>query len=218
MFSLLFLVVIKVFSIKFESSRVPLWIEEELESFVHFWLVILSAWIKIAMFLFYYSRGCNICEMILYECYINNLHATTCNRMLGHLSHSRFGPHGKREVPLSIFTPQYSSGRCWRPAAATGSQRPPPSFSPCSVSRPTTVLHPPTFSAPRHVALERGENSAVWGKRKGRQIGWGRDDAGWGRRGEDAGIGRDEEAADWGARGGLGTTRGGLGFHRGQKK
>jgi hypothetical protein len=43
MFSLLFLVVIKVFSIKFESSRVPLWIEEELESFVHFWLVILSA-------------------------------------------------------------------------------------------------------------------------------------------------------------------------------
>jgi hypothetical protein len=36
------------------------------------------------MFLLYYSEGCNICEMVLHECYINDLHTTTCSGMLGH--------------------------------------------------------------------------------------------------------------------------------------
>jgi hypothetical protein len=36
------------------------------------------------MFLLYHSDGCNICELVLHECYINDLHTTTCSGMLGH--------------------------------------------------------------------------------------------------------------------------------------
>jgi hypothetical protein len=43
MFSLLLSIAIKVCSIKLESSSIPLWTEEELESFVTLWLVIFSA-------------------------------------------------------------------------------------------------------------------------------------------------------------------------------
>jgi hypothetical protein len=39
------------------------------------------------MFLLYHSEGCNICEMVLHECYVNDLHTTTCSGMMGH--HSR---------------------------------------------------------------------------------------------------------------------------------
>jgi hypothetical protein len=38
------------------------------------------------MFLLYHSEGCNICEMVLHECYVNDLHTTTCSGMLGHHS------------------------------------------------------------------------------------------------------------------------------------
>jgi hypothetical protein len=84
MFSLLLAVLVKVCSIKVEPTSVPLWTEEELESFVSLWLVILSAWIKTPMFLLYHSEGWNICEMILHECYVNDLRTTTCSGMLGH--------------------------------------------------------------------------------------------------------------------------------------
>jgi hypothetical protein len=36
------------------------------------------------MFLLYHSEGCNICELVLHECYVNDLYATTCSVMLGH--------------------------------------------------------------------------------------------------------------------------------------
>jgi hypothetical protein len=39
------------------------------------------------MFLLYHSEGCNICEMVLHECYLKDLHTTTCSGMLG--LHSR---------------------------------------------------------------------------------------------------------------------------------
>jgi hypothetical protein len=39
------------------------------------------------MFLLYHSEGCNICEIELHECYINDLHTTTCSGMLGHHMH-----------------------------------------------------------------------------------------------------------------------------------
>jgi hypothetical protein len=38
------------------------------------------------MFLLYHSEGCNICEMVLHECSVNDLHTTTCSDMLGHQS------------------------------------------------------------------------------------------------------------------------------------
>jgi hypothetical protein len=38
------------------------------------------------MFLLYHSEECNICEMVLHECYVNDLHTTTCSGMLGHHS------------------------------------------------------------------------------------------------------------------------------------
>jgi hypothetical protein len=84
MFSLLLSVITKVCSISLEPASVSLWTEEELESFVKLWLVIFSAWIKTAMFLLYHSKGCNICELVLHKCYINDLHTTTCSGMLGH--------------------------------------------------------------------------------------------------------------------------------------
>jgi hypothetical protein len=84
MFSILLSVVFKVCSSKLAPSSVPLWTKEELEFFVQIWLVILSALIKTAMFLLYHSKGCNICEMVLYECYVNDLHTITCSGMLGH--------------------------------------------------------------------------------------------------------------------------------------
>jgi hypothetical protein len=43
MFSLLLSVVIKVYSIKVEPTSVPYWTDEELDTFVRLWLVILSA-------------------------------------------------------------------------------------------------------------------------------------------------------------------------------
>jgi hypothetical protein len=43
MFSLLLSVLVKVCNIRVESTGVPLWTEEELESFVTLWLVIFSA-------------------------------------------------------------------------------------------------------------------------------------------------------------------------------
>jgi hypothetical protein len=36
------------------------------------------------MFLLYHSEGCNICESVLHECYVNDLYTTTCSGMLGH--------------------------------------------------------------------------------------------------------------------------------------
>jgi hypothetical protein len=42
------------------------------------------------MFLLYHSEGCNICEMVLHECYVNDLHTTTCSGMLGH--HTQLAP------------------------------------------------------------------------------------------------------------------------------
>jgi hypothetical protein len=36
------------------------------------------------MFLLYHSEGCNICELVLHVCYVNDLYTTTCSGMLGH--------------------------------------------------------------------------------------------------------------------------------------
>jgi hypothetical protein len=36
------------------------------------------------MFLLYHSEGCNICELVLYECYVNDLYTTTCSGMPDH--------------------------------------------------------------------------------------------------------------------------------------
>jgi hypothetical protein len=36
------------------------------------------------MFLLYHSEGCNICELVLHECYVNDLYTTTCSGILGH--------------------------------------------------------------------------------------------------------------------------------------
>jgi hypothetical protein len=50
------------------------------------------------MFLLYHSEGCNIFEMVLHECYVNNLHTTTCSGMLGH--------HMWLPLPLSDVYPR----------------------------------------------------------------------------------------------------------------
>jgi hypothetical protein len=57
------------------------------------------------MFMLYHSEGCNICEMVLHECYVNDLHTTTCSDMLGHHSYAL----GKRFYALYGS----SNGRWW---------------------------------------------------------------------------------------------------------
>jgi hypothetical protein len=60
------------------------------------------------MFLLYHCEGCNICEMLLHECYVKDLHTTTCSGMLGH--HSWYGAKaltlgwtpGKWERPVGV--------------------------------------------------------------------------------------------------------------------
>jgi hypothetical protein len=47
------------------------------------------------MFLLYHSKGYNICELVLHECYVNDLYTTTCSGMLGHHIYSW------AKVPLS---------------------------------------------------------------------------------------------------------------------
>jgi hypothetical protein len=41
------------------------------------------------MFLLYHPEGCNICEMVLHECYVNDLRTTTCSGMPGHHTRPR---------------------------------------------------------------------------------------------------------------------------------
>jgi hypothetical protein len=38
------------------------------------------------MFLLYHSEGCDICELVLREYYVNDLYTTTCSGVLGHRS------------------------------------------------------------------------------------------------------------------------------------
>jgi hypothetical protein len=38
------------------------------------------------MFLLYHSKGCNLVESVLRECYVNDLYTTTCSGVLGHHS------------------------------------------------------------------------------------------------------------------------------------
>jgi hypothetical protein len=43
------------------------------------------------MFRLYHFEGCNICEMVLHECYVNDLHNTICSGMLGHHTYLDIG-------------------------------------------------------------------------------------------------------------------------------
>jgi hypothetical protein len=53
------------------------------------------------MFLLYHSEGCNICELILHECYINDLYTTTYSGMLGH--HNLAPPlRGRERAPMVV--------------------------------------------------------------------------------------------------------------------
>jgi hypothetical protein len=48
------------------------------------------------MFLLYHSEGYNICELVLHECYVNDLHTITCSGMLGHhILHALANFHAK---------------------------------------------------------------------------------------------------------------------------
>jgi hypothetical protein len=55
------------------------------------------------MFLLYHSKGCNICEIILHVCYVNDLHTIICSGMLGHhrLSLITKTTHGAHALSLS---------------------------------------------------------------------------------------------------------------------
>jgi hypothetical protein len=50
------------------------------------------------MFLLYHSEGCNICELVLHECYVNDLYTTTCSGVLGHHTLRRAARPERRHV------------------------------------------------------------------------------------------------------------------------
>jgi hypothetical protein len=53
------------------------------------------------MFLLYYSERCNICELVLCECYVNDLYTTTCwSGVLGHRSYSMIAQEIKETATL----------------------------------------------------------------------------------------------------------------------
>jgi hypothetical protein len=73
------------------------------------------------MFLLYHSEGCNICEMVLHECYVNDLHTTTCSGMLGHHTH-----HGLMRHRMPYFCGAYGMVRHRMPyfcGACTGASQ-----------------------------------------------------------------------------------------------
>jgi hypothetical protein len=85
------------------------------------------------MFLLYHSKGCNIYEMVLYECYVNDLHTTTCSGMLG-LHTCRLGE--TRHVEMA-------AGQTWR----AGLRAPPPRAM--AASRPAPIgTHAALISIP----------------------------------------------------------------------
>jgi hypothetical protein len=52
------------------------------------------------MFLLYHSEECNIYELVLCECYVNNLYTITYSGVLGHRTcHPRAGPGEARMRP-----------------------------------------------------------------------------------------------------------------------
>jgi hypothetical protein len=53
------------------------------------------------MFMLYHSKGCNICESVLHECYVNDLYTTTCSGVLGL----------KRRASIELFLLKILSGR-----------------------------------------------------------------------------------------------------------
>jgi hypothetical protein len=53
------------------------------------------------MFLLYHSEGCNICELVLHKCYVNDLYTTTCSGMLGH--HTLTAVLGRSGTPKAYF-------------------------------------------------------------------------------------------------------------------
>jgi hypothetical protein len=63
------------------------------------------------MFLLYHSEGRNICEMVLHECYINDLHTTTCSGMLGHHRASTRQQYQVTSVPLPYGLAALAIGR-----------------------------------------------------------------------------------------------------------
>jgi hypothetical protein len=62
------------------------------------------------MFLLYHSEGCNICELVLHECYVNDLYTTTCSGMLGH--HTTMAWCGLWSAQPSWPGPSASLGSC----------------------------------------------------------------------------------------------------------
>jgi hypothetical protein len=54
------------------------------------------------MFLLYHSEGCNICELVLHECYVNDLYTTTCSGMQGH--HNYLQPFLKLQQKKYLLT------------------------------------------------------------------------------------------------------------------
>jgi hypothetical protein len=96
------------------------------------------------MFLLYHSKGCNIFEMVLHECYVNDLHTTTCSGMLGH--HTAQQRHGYKYVDRPVETlipharpdiPPRSGRHCPDPTALVGHHPDPTVVS--SLPHPLTI-------------------------------------------------------------------------------
>jgi hypothetical protein len=76
--SLVVPVIKRLVSLNLNLNLNPQWTNKDLETFVHYWLLSMNMKsCRPAMFLLYHSEGCNICESVLRECYVNDLYTTT---------------------------------------------------------------------------------------------------------------------------------------------
>jgi hypothetical protein len=105
------------------------------------------------MFLLYHSEGYNICEMVLYECYVNDLHTTTCSGMLGHHTDSRdalgHGPH----MLTPAMLPSPAADRLMLPSIELCSVA-----TPSADQSPGTVTSLPPAAAPVHAMVMRQQD------------------------------------------------------------
>jgi hypothetical protein len=110
MFSLLVSIVRKFDRVKLELPSYPLGATEELESDVHIWLVILSAWIK--------DQLCLCCtalrDLIFVDWnYANDLRITTCSGMHDHRI-DRYSTHNEYDVNCKFHYLKIDGGNSFK--------------------------------------------------------------------------------------------------------
>jgi hypothetical protein len=101
------------------------------------------------MFLLYHSEGCNICEFVLRECYVNDLYTTIYSGVLGHRHASQLAPP---PCPLQLAPPPCPLQLSPPPTGADFPHPAPVSPGAPRGSKPSLWPSPPRRMPPRATA------------------------------------------------------------------